>query len=173
MRRSLKRAAPSPALSPITLDELIRAQLEGKLFALGRYDDILWKVRAGYVAVIYGMLGLLVGKESQLVGFVGAEGLLHSLSPITLGVSVCAMLIDLAFVVAKLRVVAARDRLSDLTANRARDRHLTDEQYTELLELLHLSGEHFTMPPLGLVIGGIWPLLIYLFAPAVMYLFIR
>jgi hypothetical protein len=174
MQHSVESVPPSAEPSAITLDELIRGQLQGKLGSLGRYDEILWKIRAGYVAVIYGMLALLVGKESKLVELLGPEGLLHSLFPISAGLSVCALLIDAAFLLAKLRVVAARDRLSDLAASRANGRQLTESERSELVQLLHLSGEAFTMPPLMLVLGGIWSLLgIYLFTPLAMILLIQ
>lgn len=52
----------------LTLENLIAAALETKLGAIGGYDAIIWKIRAGYVAILYGALTLLLG-----VG--GASGL--------------------------------------------------------------------------------------------------
>lgn len=163
-----------PAENPsgaIGLDELMRGQLAGKLVALGRYDEILWKIRTGYVAVLYGMLAFLLGSESRLAEALAPAGALEALFPMSLGLSMCALLIDCSFLLAKLRVVAARDRLSDLAALRAREaRPLTDDETRELLRLLHLSGEQPGLPPYPLLLGGLWPLPgIYLFTPVAVY----
>ncbi len=47
----------------LTLDELIRSQLQGKTRSLGQYDAILWKLRSGYVVVLYGVLTDYLGKR--------------------------------------------------------------------------------------------------------------
>ena len=38
----------------LSLDALIRSELEGKDKAIGAYDEMLWKIRTGYAAVLYG-----------------------------------------------------------------------------------------------------------------------
>jgi hypothetical protein len=159
--------APSErAPTPITLDELIRGGLAGKLVALARYDEIIWKIRAGYVAVLYGMLAFFVGKESNLVEFMSSSEVLRSLFPISLSLSLCAFVVDLAFVLSKLRVVAARNHLSDLAVKRAAGHKLHESEQDEFTKLLHLSGEALTLPPLELLIAGLWPLLpLYLVTP--------
>lgn len=154
---------PSPASSedsakPISVDELIRGQLAGKLIALARYDEIIWKVRAGYVAVVYGMLAFFVGKESKLTEVLNSADLLHGLLPIAVSLSVCAFLVDVAFVLSKLRVVAARNRLSDIAMSRAAGHELRESEIEELATLLHLSGEALTIPPFALLVSGLWPL---------------
>lgn len=154
------------APNPITLDELIRGQLAGKLVALARYDEIIWKIRGGYVAVLYGMLAFFVGKESKLVEVLSSSEVLRSLFPISLSLSLCAFLVDLAFVLSKLRVVAARNRLSDIAVERAAGHKLHESEQVELTNLLHLSGEAFTLPPHKLLIAGLWPILaLYLVTP--------
>jgi len=49
--------------SEISVAESVRVSLEGKLQAIGGYDDILWKIRVGYPAVLYGVLSIALGKE--------------------------------------------------------------------------------------------------------------
>jgi hypothetical protein len=44
----------NPDLSRLTPAKLVEAELEGKFKAIAGYDDILWKIRAGYLAVVYG-----------------------------------------------------------------------------------------------------------------------
>lgn len=174
MADSTKGAASSPESTSITLDELIRGQLAGKLVALARYDEILWKIRGGYVAVMYAMLAFLVGKESKVVEVLGSSSVVQSLFPISLGLSVCALFVDLAFLLAKLRVVAARNRLSDLAAIRARSGQLTKEESEELLTVLHISGEALTLPPGQLLLSAIWSLLlVYFVTPVSIYLLVH
>ena len=153
---------------------MIRGQLAGKLVALARYDEILWKVRGGYVAVMYGMLAFLVGKESKVVEVLGSSNVIRTLFPISFGLSVCALCVDLAFLLSKLRMVEARNRLSDLTAKKARGAQLTQEEGEELLTVLHVSGEACTLPPAGLLLGAVWSmLLVYLVTPIAIYLLVR
>jgi hypothetical protein len=46
--------------SKLTSDELIRLELRGKLLAIERYDSMLWKIRSGYVVVLYGSLTIVM-----------------------------------------------------------------------------------------------------------------
>jgi hypothetical protein len=48
-------------------DPLVRAELEGKVRAVGDHDVILWKIRAGYLAILYGSLGLLLGTSAVAI----------------------------------------------------------------------------------------------------------
>jgi len=144
----------------ITLDELIRDQLAGKVVALARYDQIIWKIRAGYVAVLYGMLTFFVGKEAGVSAVLGNSSTFGSLLRISLSLSVCAFLIDVAFVLSKLRVVATRNRLSDIAIQRAGGHKLQGREQAELADLLHLSGEALKLPPVALLVAGLWPLLV-------------
>ncbi len=58
---------PPPTQAPqFSLDELIRSELEGKNIATGRYDEILWKIRAGYVVVLYGALGFFLSRPASV-----------------------------------------------------------------------------------------------------------
>lgn len=166
-----RQASSEPASTPITLDELIRRQLAGKLVALARYNEIAWKIRAGYVAVLYGMLTFFIGKESKLAEVVSSSDVLQSLLPISISLSLCALLIDAAFVLSKLRVVVAHNRLSDLAVKRSAGHKLHESEQDELTELLHLSGDALTLPPPKLLIAGLWPLLaLYLVTPLAIWL---
>src|SRR5687768_11445260 len=55
-----KGTAPSIETG-LTHVELIMAELDGKLKAIAGYDEILWKIRAGYVGILYGSLGIIIG----------------------------------------------------------------------------------------------------------------
>jgi hypothetical protein len=56
-----ERTSTSYDASLIRPAELARSALKAKLNAIAGYDTILWKIRAGYLAVLYGSLGLILG----------------------------------------------------------------------------------------------------------------
>jgi hypothetical protein len=92
---------------------LVKQELAGKVRATGEYDAIIWKIRAGYVAVLYGSVALLVGRDG--VPDVGAIArslpLAVSIFLLVGGFSVSIFLVDYAYVRQKLKVVVARDAL--------------------------------------------------------------
>src|SRR5687767_12965511 len=103
-RRSLSAPPEKPIL---TISELIRSQLTGKGGALDRYDSFLWRIRTGYVLVVYGSIGLFTGTQRG-ISFAGTAENQASLLAILfsiIGFSVCAIVLDAGFIVAKLRVV--------------------------------------------------------------------
>ncbi len=85
------------------LNDLIISELQDKSRAIHGYDAILWKIRSGYVVVLYGALSLVSGK---VVALTGAALLLF-----IVGIALAAFLIDYSFVLRKMRVVVAGDEL--------------------------------------------------------------
>ena len=160
----------------LTIDELIRSELSGKTIALGRYDAILWKIRAGYVAIIYGAGILLAGKD-------GKGGLGASLEPkerltwlliVVAVLSVSIVLVDWSFLISKIKVVVARNRLSDLALRKASGEQLTAAEISEISRLIHISGEDPGLPSTGQVVSQAWPLVIIYLAPLfALYLIVR
>jgi hypothetical protein len=158
----------------ITVEELIRSQLQGKSKALERYDAILWKIRSGYIVVLYGGLTILAGKESILPEAIGTGTTLIALFYLATGISVCALFIDLGFLLSKLRVIEARDRLSDLALNLAFGHALSDQEKDELRKLLHLSGAAPTLPSWSLIVNGTWTIVfLYPATPALLFILSR
>jgi hypothetical protein len=152
----------------LTLDELIWSQLQGKTKALDRYDAILWKIRSGYVIVLYGALTVLSGKDFQLKGITGETVVLAILIWVALGISLSAFLIDVSFLLAKLRVVEARDTLSDVALNLATGKVERSQVGNEVGDLLHLSGESAKWPKWSLIWNAMWSiLLLYTIGPLV------
>ena len=49
----------------ITVDNLIKGELDGKAIAIARYDEMLWKIRTGYAVFLYGALGIIGGLVSN------------------------------------------------------------------------------------------------------------
>jgi hypothetical protein len=66
-----------PSTAKLTRDELILFELRGKNIAIGRYDTILWRIRSGYLIVVYGSLLLFSGKEGSLTGIAGSGVMLR------------------------------------------------------------------------------------------------
>jgi hypothetical protein len=116
--------------------ELIRTSLESKLNAITRYEDISWKIRSGYVVILYGALTLLVGKElTQLASFAANTTTAVSVCFLILGLSLSSFAVDLGYLMKKLRVVVLRDILVEVFYDP--DCHLR----AKLPFLLHVAAE--------------------------------
>lgn len=158
---SSKEATQTPARAAFTVEELIRSQLAGKAKALELYDAILWKIRAGYLTVLYALLTVLSGKEFQLAELIGPQRKIDFLFYTAVSFSSCAFLLDLKFLFAKHKVVQARNRLSDCAYDLASQKKGGGQG--ELKRLLHLSGESPGLPKLRLFWAGNWPIVLYYF----------
>lgn len=162
-----------PDNRPMDQNELISFQLKGKAAALERYDAILWKIRAGYVAILYGVVGVLWGKDFN---FSPGGASIYSVSLfclVTAGFSVSAFLVDLSFLTAKLRVVEAYNQLSDLVLDLQKSGAPTSQQRADLKRLLHLSGEAIAKVSRACLWQNLFPVfLIYFCTPALGALFL-
>ena len=129
------------------LHNLITTELQNKAAAIHGYDAILWKIRSGFVVVVYGAVSLLGGKAFTIPGI--------SLCVIIAGMSLGAFLLDFGFVLRKMRVVVARDQLMDVACELAIRGDIDDEAKESVPTLLHVSGEdaHFDKE----VFRRIWP----------------
>jgi hypothetical protein len=146
---SAQKDSVDDALRPLTCDELIRTELKGKFAAVARYDSMLWKIRSGYVVVLYGALAFLSEKGFVPKEVVSAQWQLFALLLIG-GFSVSAFIVDIGFLRAKLRVVSQSDLLYDFAVDlalgkRALRRDLSPNQTSLdadiLKSLLHNAGE--------------------------------
>ncbi len=124
----------------ITVDNLIKGELDGKSIAIARYDEMLWKIRTGYAVFLYGALGIIGGLVSNNILRLNAMTA-YSIIILIFGFSSFAALIDYSFMVSKLRVVNYRDRLIELAYSRAKDGDIDNQNEKELLECLKNSGE--------------------------------
>jgi hypothetical protein len=116
----------------LTVDELVRSEIAGKIVALGRYDEIIWKIRTGYVLILYGTLGLLLGKGQKL------DRLNLQILVLICGFSVLAYFVDLTLRIRQLRVVTAVNLLTDQALMLAMGESIRTD---ELRDLLHIAGE--------------------------------
>jgi len=129
--------ANAPKDERLTREALIWSALEGKLKAIEGYDAIIWKIRTGYIAILYGALTLLVGSESGIEGFTREFQHAVSIFLLIVGFSATAFIIDFSYLRKKLRVIVARDALMDI----ALPAQAVDEAMLKIL--LHIAGETF------------------------------
>jgi hypothetical protein len=126
----------------LTTAELIRAELRGKFLAIERYDSMLWKIRSGYVVVLYGALTIL-GGTSGLIAIPNAarNRMLFAGMLLVCGFSLCGLVVDFFFLRAKFRVINDTNELQDLALGVATGNRTIETEYHRLRELLHISGE--------------------------------
>ena len=119
------------AHATVKLNDLIWFELKGKNVALARYDSIIWKIRSGYLVILYGALSLLLSR--------GGDPHLPLESAMVLliwGFSAFVFLVDCTFRIRQLHVVIALNELMKWAIARtgeAADRKIQD--------LLLVAGE--------------------------------
>jgi hypothetical protein len=122
----------------LTVRELIRLELQGKAVAAGWYNNILMRIRGGYVLVLYGSLLLFAGKENAL-SVISSNQTIALTSFITILIlSGILAILDISYRVRQLRVVVAFNQLMDFALGRATDKDTTIER---LGPLLHIVGD--------------------------------
>ena len=132
----------SKATPKLSYDELIRLELRGKFLAIERYDSMLWKIRSGYIAILYGTL-TIIGGASGLIATPDPDinRMLVAVVLLILGFSLMGALVDYFFLRAKARVVNDSNKLEDLALKISTGKACVEARYEELRELLHVSGE--------------------------------
>ena len=123
----------------LDISEILKVELPGKKVAMGRYDEILWKIRSGYLVVLAGTLGFFVTKESTL-------HLTPAILIVVLWFSLVAWIIDITYRRRQLRVVKAYNELvSSAIKNLPKEEGLKHIAVT----LFHISGENFKDGDIG------------------------
>ena len=117
--------------------ELIQAELEGKLKAIAGYDEILWKIRAGYVGILYGSLAIIIGTNGiqNLQTLIDEPSRILTLFLLVAGFSISSYIVDHTYLAKKIRVIVARNLLVKLNLNKQ------VETPNKLFPLLAISGE--------------------------------
>lgn len=121
----------------LTQDSLIESALEGNDRAIAAYDEMLWKIRADYVVVLYGSLTLMLGVGEKAKASVAPDraGLVAVL--LITGFTLCAAALDYAFLASKQRELQAKEELVAVADGESAD-WWTGKP---LQALLHDSGE--------------------------------
>lgn len=124
----------------LTIDTLIKDELDGKATAIARYDEMIWKIRTGYAVLLYGAVGIVASLVNQETIILNVKTAL-SVIILIVGFSIFGAFLDYSFISAKLRVVKYRDRLVELTYSRITGDPSDVSQSNELLECMKNSGE--------------------------------
>ena len=121
--------------------EMIRDGIAGKDKAIAAYDEMLWKVRAGFASVLYGSATLIVSlvDKSKLAVSLGAGAYVAIL--LISGFTIAACSLDFSLLRSKLRVVESKEELVDLALLLTSSSDLDQWRGTPLNVLLHNSGE--------------------------------
>jgi len=128
-----------PSNNEITLDSLVFDELAGKSAAIASYDNMLWKIRTGYAALLYGSVGIIVGLVNKSILDLSLSTL-FALGLLIIGLSIFGAFMDLSFMESKLRVVNYRDELMELAFEKAKSGNWPEENKM-LLQSLKNSGE--------------------------------
>jgi hypothetical protein len=124
------------------LETIILGEIEGKNRAIHAYDGIIWKIRAGFLALLFG------GWATLLKGIVEASQaepsqyrlLAIGLMVFSIGFALGAWIVDRNYVQRKFRVILALDALTDEIRNHADD-------CTKIpINLLKVAGDNGAMP---------------------------
>jgi hypothetical protein len=131
---------------------LVHTALKDKRDAIQQYESIIWKVRSGYILILYGALTLVLGRQGvpDICVLLHSSGNSLALFSLIVGLSVSVFLLDRGYVCKRLKIVAARDRLIDLVCKcepehkgqvKAGTASNNDEKKADIFSLLHVAGE--------------------------------
>jgi uncharacterized membrane protein YciS (DUF1049 family) len=127
---------------PFSHVNLIRSAIEGKDLAVAAYDGMLWRIRAGYAAVLYGAFTLVVALADRNRLSLTPEKMALIAVIILTGFTVCAVTLDFYFLRSKLRVVESKEALTDIAYMLASGGTIDDWKGKSINRLIHNSGEH-------------------------------
>ena len=118
-------------------EQLIQSALNDTLTAIGGYDAILWKIRTGYLTILYGGLALIFGKEGikDFGSLISNIGLSFSVFFLILGFSFAGFIVDFGYLRKKLKVIVCRDLLIGIVLNN------NSELKNHYKVLLEITGE--------------------------------
>lgn len=127
------------------MEQIFLEEIKGKNLAIHAYDRIIWTVRSGYVTIFFAAWGiLLTGLAAENVSFDQIRNLIPPIWIVSVGLSLCAWIVDMNYVRRKFRVITALNNgYSEVV------QHLTSEPDADLSKLnadelerfLHVSGD--------------------------------
>jgi hypothetical protein len=126
----------------LTSEQLIKSGLDDQVSAIAGYENIIWKLRAGYVLVLNGALALVLGgnKTLDICNQANDYSFSISLFSMILGISLTFFVIDFGYVRKKIKFVVARELLIDLACSP--DFNAESENIKKCLkDILHIAGE--------------------------------
>jgi hypothetical protein len=122
------------------LEDVILHEIAGKNAAIHAYDGIIWKIRSGYVALVFGGWAILL--KSLAEGSIGQDHIfivVISMFLVNLGMSFGGCFIDCNYVRRKFRVILALNNLVKSVKDNREDLDLVSH------ELLRVAGDDAKM----------------------------
>ena len=97
------------------LEKILLNEIEGKNRAIHAYDGIVWKIRTGFLTLLFGAWAILLKGfvETSQARSSGHVDISLGLLVFSLGFALGAWLIDRNYVQRQFRVILALDRLTD------------------------------------------------------------
>jgi hypothetical protein len=135
------------ALSPnqseeLTSQQFIKSGLEDQVNAIVGYEGVIWKLRAGYLLVLNGVLALVLGRSDKALDICNQMTFSNLISVFSMifGISFTFFFIDFVYVRKKLKFVVARELLINLACGTNFD--VKDaKSKKQLKHILHIAGE--------------------------------
>ncbi|MDP2619116.1 MAG: hypothetical protein Q8P46_02895 [Hyphomicrobiales bacterium] len=124
------------------LERIVLGEIEGKNRAIHAYDGIVWKIRTGFLTLLFGGWAILLkGIVESTERWPGAyQSLAWGLFLFSLGFAFGARYVDRSYVRRKFRVILALDRLTD-------EIRACGGDYLKISpELLKVAGDSADMP---------------------------
>jgi len=126
---------------PSLLEKLILSELAGKNNAIHAYDGIMWKIRTGFLTLLFGGWATLLKAGVESTKGLGVyQSLAWGLFLFTLAFSYCAWSVDRSYMHRKFRVINALGHLTDAIITCGTDHHKIPA------ELLKVAGDSGDMP---------------------------
>ena len=122
-------------------EDVIMQEIAGKNAAIHAYDGIIWKIRSGYLALVFGGWAILL--KSLAEGSIEKENIfivVVSMFLVNLGMSFGGWFIDCNYVRRKFRVILALNKLVQSVKENADNLDMVSH------DLLSVAGDNATMP---------------------------
>ncbi len=84
---------------------MVIGEIQGKDQAIHAYDQILWTIRSGYLAIFFAAWGLLLSAYADPDQQATMEKVLPALKSITIGLTIGGFVVDLSYLYRKFRVI--------------------------------------------------------------------
>ena len=124
----------------LTSGQLISSGLADQVRAIEGYENVIWKLRVGYVLVLNGALALVLKGSGSPLDILSGLKYSDPLLVIVFAISLTFFLIDFGYVRKKLKLVVARELLIDLACE-PNFNAASEEDKECLKRILHIAGE--------------------------------
>jgi hypothetical protein len=135
-KKPSERMDETEASPPGILEKIVLAEIEGKKKAIQVYDEIIWKVRTGYLTLVFAGWAILLRSlvADTLRSGPQFAGFFASMFLFSMGLAVGGWFIDKTYTQRKVRVIAALNHLTQAAGTFAADLKKIP------LDLLEVSG---------------------------------